>query len=235
MSSLDVYVDGACEPNPNPNGEMGIGVIIRSERQTLREISEKVVEKTATNNIAEYMAVIRALQELKTLGGNYDIVVIKSDSQLIVNQLMGGYTVRDHKMRQYYGRAKSLQGEARKALGAQKLFYKWIDRYHNYYANELAEKAILGEKGWRIKKNREQILSLISRGVEVIPLSIFRREGWEDLTISEALVLELVEKRGMSIKKVAEELKRAYTTIHTTYNRAKAKVKRSQSIDVLDN
>jgi DNA-binding NarL/FixJ family response regulator len=96
----------------------------------------------------------------------------------------------------------------------------------------LAEKAILGEKGWRIKKNREQILSLISRGVEV---SIFRREEWKELTISEALVLELIEKRGMSIKKVAEELKRAYTTIHTTYNRAKAKVKRSQSINVLDN
>ena len=55
---FDIYTDGACAGNP---GMAGVGVVIKEHGETVRKISQNIGE--ATNNIAEYMAVIYALQE----------------------------------------------------------------------------------------------------------------------------------------------------------------------------
>lgn len=65
---------------------------------------------------------------------------------------------------------------------------------------------------------------MISRGIRLVPLSVFRRKEWESLTISEAMVYELIENERLSFKDAAKELARGYETIRTQYRRAKKKL-----------
>lgn len=81
-------MDGASIGNPGP---AGIGVVIRDpEGKTLAEISEPI--GNATNNVAEYRAVIRALKEAEFLRATR--LALHSDSELLVRQLMGTYRVK---------------------------------------------------------------------------------------------------------------------------------------------
>lgn len=214
---LELWVDGAAEPNP---GEIGVGVVAKIDGEVIREISEEA--GSGTNNEAEYLAVIRGLKLAKNLteeGINYDFIVVKSDSELIVNQMKGEYKV---------GKLLSMWETARahaKKTG-KNVYYNWVKRHFNKKANDLAEKAAMGEEAWRKKRYAGDVVKLAKKGIEVVPLSLFRRrkEGWGKLTISEALIYELVKNRGMSINQVCKELGRKYTTVYTTLRRAEKKV-----------
>lgn len=93
MSKLIISTDGASKGNP---GDAGIGVVISTEDGTvLREIGE-YIGKT-TNNVAEYAALIRALQECVELGATS--VEISTDSQLMARQLAGVYKVKSENIR----------------------------------------------------------------------------------------------------------------------------------------
>lgn len=85
---LIVHTDGAARGNPGP---AGIGIVIRAEDgTTLAELGEYIGE--ATNNVAEYRALMRALEEARRLGA--DSVEILADSELLVRQVSGEYRVR---------------------------------------------------------------------------------------------------------------------------------------------
>jgi ribonuclease HI len=89
---LIIYTDGASLGNPGP---MGIGVVIYKGDDKVRELSEYLGE--GTNNIAEYTAIIRALESAQSIGEKE--VLIRSDSQLVVRQLNNQYKVKDQKLR----------------------------------------------------------------------------------------------------------------------------------------
>lgn len=216
---LELWVDGAAEPNP---GSMGVGVVAKIKGEVIREVSEEAGE--GTNNEAEYKAVIRGLEEARILideGVRYDFIVVKSDSQLIVEQMAGRYAVRQG----HLGRLKEKARRTAKSTG-RNVYYTWVRRHYNQRANDLAEKAAMGVEAWRRKKLVGEVVKLAAKGIEIVPLSVFRRKsgGWNKLTISEALVYELVKNRGLSTAQVSRELGRKYTTIHTTLMRAKKKV-----------
>jgi len=84
---LRIYTDGASKGNPGP---MYIGIAIYKGKELVRTVSESV--GTGTNNKAEYLAVVRALEEAEKIGA--DEVELRSDSQLLVRQLNGQYKVR---------------------------------------------------------------------------------------------------------------------------------------------
>lgn len=85
---LILHTDGAARGNPGP---AGIGIVIRAEDgTTLAELGEYIGE--ATNNVAEYRALIRGLEEARRLGA--DSVEILADSELLVRQINGEYRVR---------------------------------------------------------------------------------------------------------------------------------------------
>ncbi len=85
---LVLMVDGASRGNPGPSA---IGVVVKDAKgQVVREISEYIGK--GTNNVAEYRALIRALEEAKALGARS--VEIRSDSELLVSQLQGSYKVK---------------------------------------------------------------------------------------------------------------------------------------------
>jgi ribonuclease HI len=81
-------VDGASRGNPGPSA---VGVVIKdTQGRVLKEIGEYIGE--GTNNVAEYRALLRALEEAKVLRASS--VEIRSDSDLLVSQLQGRYKVK---------------------------------------------------------------------------------------------------------------------------------------------
>lgn len=84
---LTVCFDGASRGNP---GKAAIGVVVLRNGVPVKEISETIGD--ATNNVAEYRALLRGLKEAEALGARR--VQILSDSELVVRQLSGRYRVR---------------------------------------------------------------------------------------------------------------------------------------------
>lgn len=129
-NKLYIYTDGGSRGNPGPSG---IGVIIQdSKRKKIKEISKYIGE--ATNNIAEYNALLHGLEEADALKAS-DIVVYM-DSELLVRQLSGEYMVKDEAMRPLF----------EKALAILKRFdsfeIKHVAREKNREADKLVNKAI---------------------------------------------------------------------------------------------
>ncbi len=90
-------VDGSCRPNP---GKGYYGYILFDEHG--QEIARKkgLAGKYITNNIAEYIAVLKVLEHANEIG--IKNIKIRSDSELVVRQLNGIYKVKDHKLIDYH-------------------------------------------------------------------------------------------------------------------------------------
>jgi ribonuclease HI len=89
FKNLTIYSDGGARGNPGPSG---IGaVIIDEDGQTIAEISEYIGE--ATNNQAEYRAIIAGITKAKELGA--ENLTCYLDSELVVKQLKGEYKVKN--------------------------------------------------------------------------------------------------------------------------------------------
>jgi ribonuclease HI len=86
---LTIFTDGGARGNPGP---AGIGATLKNEAgELVGHVSEYIGE--ATNNIAEYMAVIKAIEKAKELGATeLDFYL---DSLLVVEQLNGNYKVKN--------------------------------------------------------------------------------------------------------------------------------------------
>lgn len=128
---LTAYCDGACFGNPGP---MGIGVVLWKHGKKVREISEFIGK--GTNNIAEYRAAIRALEEARHLGEQE--LVIRSDSQLLIRQLGGEYKVKEKHLKQLKFQIDGL------CIGMHVKF-EHIDRERNKRADQLSKQAIGNE------------------------------------------------------------------------------------------
>ncbi|MDO8184504.1 ribonuclease HI family protein [Conexibacter sp. JD483] len=85
---LVLNVDGGARGNPGP---AAIGVVIATpEGETVEQLAETI--GVATNNVAEYRALLRGLQRARELGA--DAVEVRGDSELVVKQVAGDYRVR---------------------------------------------------------------------------------------------------------------------------------------------
>jgi ribonuclease HI len=98
---LRIHTDGAARGNPGP---AAFAYII--ERDDGPAIEEKGLLGTKTNNVAEYTALVKALEHAARLGAGR--VDIRTDSDLMVNQLKGLYKVKNEGLRPYYERARVL-------------------------------------------------------------------------------------------------------------------------------
>lgn len=94
--------DGAARGNPGP---AAYGVIFTDAKgKTLKTLAEKIGK--ATNNVAEYRAVIAALEYAKEQG--WKALAIKTDSQLMARQIRGEYKVKHADMKPLHAKAKDL-------------------------------------------------------------------------------------------------------------------------------
>lgn len=128
-----LYCDGASRGNP---GEAGIGCLILIDNKKI-EISE-YIGKT-TNNVAEYKAIIRGLEE--TLKEGVDTIEIYSDSELLVRQINGTYKVKNKNLIPLNQKVKELINKFKK----YSLIH--INREDNSEADKLAKKA-----SWKSRK-----------------------------------------------------------------------------------
>jgi ribonuclease HI len=132
MSRFVVNVDGGARGNPGP---AAIGVVVRDEEgQVVEEVGERIGE--ATNNVAEYKALLRGI-ELAAAQGGTELELI-GDSELVVRQVEGRYKVKNAGM-------KDLHEEAKRAL---REFDSWsirhVRRAENSDADRLVNEALDG-------------------------------------------------------------------------------------------
>jgi ribonuclease HI len=127
-----LHVDGGARGNPGP---AAIGVVVSSpEGEVLDEVAETI--GVATNNVAEYRALLRGLERAGALGATE--VEIVNDSELVAKQLTGAYKVKHPAM-------KPLHAEA---IAALRRFHAWrvrsVPRAQNARADELVNQALDG-------------------------------------------------------------------------------------------
>ncbi len=130
MKKLIIYTDGGARNNPGP---AGIGVVIMDEnREVATQISEYIGE--ATNNQAEYKAVIAAMRRAKELKASE--LEFYLDSELIVKQLNREYRVKDKDLAPLFLQIHNL------SLSFKKIIFRHIPREENEEADRLVNLAI---------------------------------------------------------------------------------------------
>ncbi|MHB8858340.1 MAG: Nif3-like dinuclear metal center hexameric protein [Thermoleophilia bacterium] len=125
-----LHVDGGSRGNPGP---AGIGVVLAGPDGEVVDTLANYIGK-ATNNIAEYQAMVSGLELALERGINR--LAIFSDSELIVRQLEGAYKVKNEGLRPYYQEAKSLLSRL------EEYEMKSIPREANAHADELVNRAL---------------------------------------------------------------------------------------------
>ena len=124
------YVDGGARGNPGP---AGYGVRIeRPDGTFVEEFGGSI--GVATNNVAEYRALIAALEWAQSHG--HRAVHVRSDSLLLVEQMRGNYKVRSPGLQPLHGRARLLAHE----LG--RVTFEHVGRSFNEHADRLANAAM---------------------------------------------------------------------------------------------
>jgi ribonuclease HI len=155
MNKLFVYTDGGSRGNP---GKAAVGVVVKTENgQVIGRMARNIGE--ATNNVAEYMAVVKALEWLKehqrekqtseernnrtkeqlsSKGMEPEISIqFYLDSVLVVNQLNGYFKVKDGKLRYLLLQIRILEQEV-----GGKISYAVIPREKNWEADRLVNEAL---------------------------------------------------------------------------------------------
>ncbi|HEU4599014.1 MAG TPA: ribonuclease HI family protein [Solirubrobacterales bacterium] len=132
MSRLTVNVDGGARGNPGP---AAIGVVVRDGGgEVLLERGERIGE--ATNNVAEYRALLLGLELAKELGGT-ELELI-GDSELVVRQVEGRYKVKNAGMKELYEKVKAA------LRGFDSWSIRHVRREHNAEADRLVNEALDG-------------------------------------------------------------------------------------------
>lgn len=104
MRTFDLYTDGGARGNPGP---AATGVVLMSGAKTILEESKYL--GVATNNQAEYQALIQGLRAVAKLAGKSKISLkAHLDSELIVRQMNGEYRVKDKDLKPLHSKAQKL-------------------------------------------------------------------------------------------------------------------------------
>lgn len=131
---LVIEADGGSRGNPGVSGA-GAVVIDAGTGTVLKEISENV--GIATNNVAEYSALIFALEAGFEIDPDAEIVV-RMDSKLVVEQMSGRWKIKHPDM-------ISLGAKVQRLIAGKDVEFVWIPREQNILADELANRAMDGE------------------------------------------------------------------------------------------
>ena len=127
-----MHVDGGARGNPGP---AAVGVVVSAPGgEVLDEYAERI--GVATNNVAEYRALLRGVERARALGARE--VEFVNDSELVAKQITGAYNVKHPAMRPLY----------EEATAALRAFDRWsirsVPRAQNARADALVNDALDG-------------------------------------------------------------------------------------------
>jgi ribonuclease HI len=127
---VKLSTDGGARGNPGP---AAYGYVLEDEEGTvLAAHGERI--GIATNNVAEYSALIAGLEKAIELG--LDEVEVVSDSELMVKQMRGEYRVKNEALQELWAQARQLAGQ----VGS--VGYRAVRREHNKLADKLVNEAL---------------------------------------------------------------------------------------------
>ena len=125
-----LYTDGGARGNPGP---AAFGYVLEAEDGTvLASHGERI--GVATNNVAEYRALIAGLRRAAEL--HVPRIEVVSDSELLVKQMRGEYRVKNEELRRLSLEAKRLEREL------AKVEYRHVRRAQNELADRLVNEAL---------------------------------------------------------------------------------------------
>lgn len=129
-----IYTDGGARGNPGPGAS---AYVIKEDGGQLL-IKDGIFLGVATNNEAEYQAVIEAFNRvLEDFKNNLPVEVeVRADSKLVVEQLSGNFKVKNPRIKVLFDKVQSLERE----IG--KVNYTYIPRAQNYLADELVNQIL---------------------------------------------------------------------------------------------
>jgi ribonuclease HI len=134
LTTLVVHVDGGARGNPGP---AAIGVVVSAPDGTVLDETAETIG-VATNNVAEYRALLKGLERARALGAT-DVQLV-NDSELVAKQLTGAYKVKHPAMKPLF----------LEALGALRAFESWsirsVPRAQNAAADALVNQALDGHR-----------------------------------------------------------------------------------------
>jgi ribonuclease HI len=131
------YFDGSCEPM-NPGGIATYGYVIYEGDHTIQEgygLACDPFSNQASNNVAEYIGLIKALEFIVNRELSDNEVVIRGDSQLIIRQMTGSYSVNSERLLPFHAQARAL------ARQIKDIKFLWIPREQNANADRLSHRA----------------------------------------------------------------------------------------------
>ncbi len=136
MKKITIYIDGGSRGNPGPSA---IGAVFCNEKsQIFKEYSEYLGE--GTNNEAEYQSAIFALKKFKALFGKkiaeMSEIEIRSDSELLVEQLNGGYKILEPRLKDLFIEIWNLKTDFKKVK------FTLVPRKKNEEADRLVNEAL---------------------------------------------------------------------------------------------
>ena len=137
MKKIIIYTDGGSRGNP---GKAAIGVVFCNEMgQVINKYGEYLGDGL-TNNDAEYQAVIFALKKFKAVFGKkiaeISEVEVRSDSELLVNQMNGKYKLENEKIQKFFIEIWNLK------IDFEEVKFKAIPREKNKEADALVNEAL---------------------------------------------------------------------------------------------
>jgi len=134
-----IHIDGAARGNPGP-----AAFAFMIARPGKPPVEEAASFGRATNNVAEYTALIRALERAAALGGRK--LTIFSDSELLVKQVNGEYRVKNEDLKLLHAHAEALLRRF------EHVSLRHVRREQNARADALCNRALDGPRGARTAK-----------------------------------------------------------------------------------
>lgn len=129
MDLITIHTDGGARGNPGP---AGFAFVLSRPGQP--DLEENGYLGEATNNVAEYTAVVRALERARAIGARR--VLLKSDSELMVKQMNGQYKVKNAGLLPLFEQAQRLRRDF------DQVTFQHVRREYNKEADKLANDAM---------------------------------------------------------------------------------------------
>lgn len=153
---IEAYFDGLCEPK-NPGGVATYGFVVFRDGKRAHEgsgLAATPYSEGATNNVAEYTGVLKALEWLVEQGLEKEKILVRGDSDLIIKQLKGEYKVKSPLLAPLYKKAREL------AFRFPSLSFEWIPREQNREADKLTNLAYAEYAGEKMRAPTTDVMTV---------------------------------------------------------------------------